>query len=69
MNITIQQIKDAEAGKPVRLKVPGHGDLYLVNLKLYRKLASPTQQADPELDTFLELAAREADEIATENPY
>jgi hypothetical protein len=69
MDISIEQIKEAEAGKPVRVKVPGHGDLYLVNLEFYKKLAAPTQEADPELDAFLELAAQEADEIARENPY
>jgi len=69
MQITIEQIKDAEAGKPVRVRVPGHSDLYLVNLEFYKKLASPTQEADPELDAFLELAAQEADEIARENQY
>jgi hypothetical protein len=69
MDISVEQIKEAEAGKPVRLEIPGHGVLYLVNLRLYKKLAAPSQEADAELDAFLEFAAREADEIAIENPY
>jgi hypothetical protein len=69
MDITVEQIKDAEAGKPVRLEVPGHGVLYLINPRIYKKLAAPSQEADAELDAFLELAAKEADDIATENPY
>ena len=47
MEITIEQIKMAEAGQPVRLKVAGHSDLYLVNLELFKKLASPTLGSRP----------------------
>jgi hypothetical protein len=69
MNLTVEQIDQATAGKPVRIEIPGRGVFFLVNVRLFEKIASSSAESDPELAVFLDLAQEEAERIASENPH
>jgi hypothetical protein len=69
MDLTVEQIDQATAGKPVRIEIPGRGVFFLVNVRVFEKITSNSAESDPELAAFLDLAEEEAGRIASENPY
>lgn len=69
MDLTVEQLEQATAGKPVRIEIPGRGVFFLVNVRFFEKITSGSSEADPEVAAFLDLAEEEAERIASENPY
>jgi PHD/YefM family antitoxin component YafN of YafNO toxin-antitoxin module len=68
LNLTLKQIQALNAGQPVVIEIEGAGKIYLLSEEHYRQMML-VLQSEPDQQAFRELAAEEADRIATENPY